>query len=1106
MTLTLELVEISGRVRFGVSHSSSYVTFLEEPHTRFAVHSEVGGDSFKVKDIPKLSEYIVKKLKDFILRRFVHPSSHRFRLIWPRNWWPEDVQCNFPSSNASPPKSQSEKTSGFTGSDGSNGDNDSEKWKTSGGMANNGSVPVKRECAVPDGIEEKEIKKVIVPLSSAAAALASLSSTTGWLRDEVRRRNQPVSCASTPAKGSTQSNTRSGSIDESGRMAPSYDISGLNSNESRDSKDGESCGVIVESVESDHPISPPSDEEKKVPSKVPQSIEHKWRTALGDFTQRNTMSQFLHRKASSHPTTVLGMHTVMRPRIEQKEIEGRIDSIPEYSPNSIEGTPIIGYTTVSGNDLNESDSNQQTKSSTRITPQLILSESELEPDSTDESFDTTKVEKENLVASSPRKESFQRLLENLERASSPRVAESSDLKPSDGIIPSAAHSTVNTSPIAATSSTMIGEAHVSVSASGDSNDQMLSLQPPFHLAVNSDTNSPHFSSCDTSTSQSSSPQSSGTIPSPPVVPLNVSYSDSNPVKEASSALVSGLTPAGTVAATAAVADKESSDASIVTDIVQYSFQGNGRQTQGNGPHTQGHGLQTPHVHTQQITHLHGQRTQGYGHLLGGEEKKVKETEKDVEKEKVPEKHEWFNKLGEAKEKLQNKFQVFKSKLAATPPTPASPQKYDKAHDKAKFNSQQLSGITISSLSELFIPSTLIASPSSNSGLIHVTSPGLTYPTVNLKNEEHLLLNRGMSAPTPPKPTLSRMRSSSDASQFYESRRESFKDNEEDNNLGRTRRAVSEEAPEPVTATKSLSDLLKGKSRTLSSANVMKAFNKAMMTPQERRYNMYRSVQDKRVERDKTTDKEEEVELKSLERLFVPLLAPPGSSISDVSPSQAVLNYEKQLTGAECSESSFSPGESNAVAPVRVGILKTSLESLGSSLAPLGRSLGAEDVWAELSGGGKLSKSILRLYFIGEKREGVESDSFKKSVSFKEFTDENKAIEILDHVNDSTGSNSGNTGGTKMVLAASYDLHGAECHLLPSVAEDSRKLKITFETPIDGTEGVDAGESLGGVTAGVHLRGFEVQLGSLQRKDMTFWCASEEECGDWIDAIDNISNS
>lgn len=99
VTIILELVEISGRVRFGVDHGSSFVSFLEDPLTRFAVHTEVGGDSFKLKDIPKLSDFIVKKLKDFILKKLVHPKAHRFRLIWPRNWWPEDAQGGFTSSS-----------------------------------------------------------------------------------------------------------------------------------------------------------------------------------------------------------------------------------------------------------------------------------------------------------------------------------------------------------------------------------------------------------------------------------------------------------------------------------------------------------------------------------------------------------------------------------------------------------------------------------------------------------------------------------------------------------------------------------------------------------------------------------------------------------------------------------------------------------------------------------------------------------------------------------------------------------------------------------------------------------------------------------------------
>jgi hypothetical protein len=79
VTLDLELVEISGRIKLGVRHSHSFVSFLEEPHTRFSVLSGLGSDSFKLNDIPTLSTFIVRKLESFISRRFVHPNGHKFR-------------------------------------------------------------------------------------------------------------------------------------------------------------------------------------------------------------------------------------------------------------------------------------------------------------------------------------------------------------------------------------------------------------------------------------------------------------------------------------------------------------------------------------------------------------------------------------------------------------------------------------------------------------------------------------------------------------------------------------------------------------------------------------------------------------------------------------------------------------------------------------------------------------------------------------------------------------------------------------------------------------------------------------------------------------------
>jgi hypothetical protein len=87
--------KVSGRVRFGVEKSHSFFTFLKNPITRINVRSEVGGDKYKLKDIPQISDYIVKKLKKFILKKIVYPYSHKFRLIWPRNWWPSGTEHLF---------------------------------------------------------------------------------------------------------------------------------------------------------------------------------------------------------------------------------------------------------------------------------------------------------------------------------------------------------------------------------------------------------------------------------------------------------------------------------------------------------------------------------------------------------------------------------------------------------------------------------------------------------------------------------------------------------------------------------------------------------------------------------------------------------------------------------------------------------------------------------------------------------------------------------------------------------------------------------------------------------------------------------------------------
>lgn len=101
----MDLAEMTGRIRFGVTRNYSFITFLRDPTTRINVRSEVGGDKYKLKDIPQVSDYIVKKLKSFIHRKIVHPHCHKFRLIWPRNWWPKGTENFFVGVPVSIPSS-----------------------------------------------------------------------------------------------------------------------------------------------------------------------------------------------------------------------------------------------------------------------------------------------------------------------------------------------------------------------------------------------------------------------------------------------------------------------------------------------------------------------------------------------------------------------------------------------------------------------------------------------------------------------------------------------------------------------------------------------------------------------------------------------------------------------------------------------------------------------------------------------------------------------------------------------------------------------------------------------------------------------------------------
>lgn len=94
VVLKLRVEEVTGRIRFGTIKNSSFISFMGTPYTRFRVVSEVG-DHFKVKNIPKLSEIIIKQIRKTMQNRMVYPNAHLFRLFWPRNWWPAGTRNDF---------------------------------------------------------------------------------------------------------------------------------------------------------------------------------------------------------------------------------------------------------------------------------------------------------------------------------------------------------------------------------------------------------------------------------------------------------------------------------------------------------------------------------------------------------------------------------------------------------------------------------------------------------------------------------------------------------------------------------------------------------------------------------------------------------------------------------------------------------------------------------------------------------------------------------------------------------------------------------------------------------------------------------------------------
>lgn len=97
VVIQLEISELCGKIRFGVRKRRSFLSFVGEPYSRFTVHSEVGSQ-YKVKNIPKLSSLIIKKIKTHIRKKLIYPNSYEFRLVWPKNWWPGGPDGDLPTA------------------------------------------------------------------------------------------------------------------------------------------------------------------------------------------------------------------------------------------------------------------------------------------------------------------------------------------------------------------------------------------------------------------------------------------------------------------------------------------------------------------------------------------------------------------------------------------------------------------------------------------------------------------------------------------------------------------------------------------------------------------------------------------------------------------------------------------------------------------------------------------------------------------------------------------------------------------------------------------------------------------------------------------------
>jgi hypothetical protein len=70
LSLTLEVAEVVGKVRFGVEKGCSFMSFLEEPKTKFNVSSAMGNFN----NFPLVSDLVIVALRKHISQKVVHPG------------------------------------------------------------------------------------------------------------------------------------------------------------------------------------------------------------------------------------------------------------------------------------------------------------------------------------------------------------------------------------------------------------------------------------------------------------------------------------------------------------------------------------------------------------------------------------------------------------------------------------------------------------------------------------------------------------------------------------------------------------------------------------------------------------------------------------------------------------------------------------------------------------------------------------------------------------------------------------------------------------------------------------------------------------------------